>query len=480
MWHYLLWALGGGVIALSIVGVAGRWQYRQKPRVANELRKFFSVRHGGDLVLAQRSFPMHVAPDVSQELKRWLADDELSANVIGIPVTNTFMTEVGIGTLLSPSADEAYATSAVEFESIDVGEEQSVDVPKHVVWLLERRGGKAALFWTSSTQGIRGQFETRLRLETARLPGAASEALADGALECCAAAAKGGRAYRGKILSLERSENFGGSSAPIAVHKLRSVSRADVILPESTIALLDRNVLRFVEQRSRLAELGMPIRKGLLFYGPPGTGKTHTIHYLVGALKDHTTLLITAEQIAALSEYMTLARLLQPCVVVIEDVDLIARNRDESGACEQSMLNRLLNEMDGLREDSAILFILTTNRPKALEEALTARPGRIDQAIEFPLPDARGREKLANLYACGANIAPDVVQAAVRATQGVSAAFIKELMRRAIQFHLECRPNVERPQILQNDIDQAIDELLLAGGALNRALLGAGDGTHPP
>jgi hypothetical protein len=81
--------------------------------------------------------------------------------------------------------------------------------------------------------------------------------------------------------------------------------------------------------------------------------------------------------------YMELARLLQPAMVVIEDVDLIARDRGEMGGpCEEALLNKLLNEMDGLREDADILFVLTTNRPQELESALAGRPGRIDQASE--------------------------------------------------------------------------------------------------
>ena len=131
--------------------------------------------------------------------------------------------------------------------------------------------------------------------------------------------------------------------------------------------------------------------------------------------------------------------------------------------------------MDGLRGDAEILFILTTNKPEALESALAARPGRVDQAIEFPLPDEAGRRKLVRLYAAGASISEDVVLHAARVTEGVSASFIKELMRRAIQFNLECQTNSEAVRILQNDIDQAIDELLFAGGSLNRTLLGAGE-----
>jgi ATP-dependent 26S proteasome regulatory subunit len=134
----------------------------------------------------------------------------------------------------------------------------------------------------------------------------------------------------------------------------------------------------------------MATKKGLLFYGPPGTGKTHTIHYLASQLPGHTTLLITAEQVGLIDDYFQLARFLQPTMLVIEDVDLIARAREHMrSACEESLLNRLLNEMDGLREDAAILFVLTTNRPDQLEAALASRPGRIDQAIEFPLPNER-------------------------------------------------------------------------------------------
>src|SRR4030095_7038261 len=95
-----------------------------------------------------------------------------------------------------------------------------------------------------------------------------------------------------------------------------------------------------------------------------------------------TTLLVTAEQVGLIDQYMTLARLLSPSIVVIEDADLIARERERMDSpCEEVLLNRLLNEMDGLKEDREILFILTTNRPEALEAALTARPGRSAHAI---------------------------------------------------------------------------------------------------
>ena len=137
---------------------------------------------------------------------------------------------------------------------------------------------------------------------------------------------------------------------------------------------------------------------------------------------------------------------------------------------QEVMLNKLLNEMDGLRADADILFILTTNRPESLEAALASRPGRVDQAIEFPLPDAVGRAKLLRLYACGMTLADDLIETAVKRTDGVSASFIKELMRRTAQFHLE-RGGDGAPSAA--DLDAALDELLFSGGSLNRSLLGA-------
>jgi ATP-dependent 26S proteasome regulatory subunit len=214
----------------------------------------------------------------------------------------------------------------------------------------------------------------------------------------------------------------------------------------------------------------MPIKNGLLFYGPPGTGKTHTIHYLASQLPDHTTLLITAEQVALLDHYIQLARFLQPAMIVVEDVDLIARARDDMrSACEESLLNKLLNEMDGLREDAAILFVLTTNRPEQLESALASRPGRVDQAIEFPLPDENGRGQLIRLYACGLKLDAELVEMTVTKTKGASAAFIKELMRRAAQFHLQ---SGNGGLLQQQQMDSALEEILFSGGSLNVKLLG--------
>jgi ATP-dependent 26S proteasome regulatory subunit len=278
------------------------------------------------------------------------------------------------------------------------------------------------------------------------------------------------RSYRGKVLSFDDDDDYRGRSAGLMVHRLPPVHREEVILSEPTLRLLDRNILRFVESREALLRLGLSTRKGILLYGPPGTGKTHTIRYLAANLPGHTTLIITAAQMGWLGAYMGLARLLQPAMVVIEDVDLIARDRnDMGGPCEESLLNKLLNEMDGLKEDADILFVLTTNRPEELESALAGRAGRIDQAIEVGLPDEIGRGKLVRLYGRGLTLDAAIVDETVRRTAGVSAAFIKELMRRIAQSAI-AREGADCAN--SADIDEALDDMLFAGGRLNVKLLG--------
>jgi ATP-dependent 26S proteasome regulatory subunit len=139
------------------------------------------------------------------------------------------------------------------------------------------------------------------------------------------------------------------------------------------------------------------------------------------------------------------------------------------GPCEESLLNKLLNEMDGLKEDAEILFVLTTNRPEQLESALAGRPGRIDQAIEVPLPDDVGRTKLVQLYGRGLPLDQTIVGEVAQRTKGVSAAFIKELMRRIAQASIFRDSGTS---VVTGDIGEALDEMLFSGGKLNVKLLG--------
>jgi len=363
----------------------------------------------------------------------------------------------------------------MQYEEIDIGEMLPARCLRQALWLSRMENTPFALLL--SPESRYGQINGS-HLEIAVPPGEVGADLSRSLLKEVEDLVKSTASYRGKVISFEVTQRYSGDTGNLRVHKLRTVRREDVILPEKTLGLLERNVRGFIEQREQLKKLGLPIKKGLLFYGPPGTGKTHTIHYLASQLPDHTTLLITSEQVAYLDHYFQLARFLQPAMIVIEDVDLIARNREEmSGPCDESLLNKLLNEMDGLREDAAVLFVLTTNRPEHLEVALASRPGRIDQAIEFPLPDDQGRRQLIRLYACGLALADEVVEVVVKKTKHASPAFIKELMRRSAQYCIQNGgDNVLKPQAL----DAAIEEMLFTGGSLNAKLLGAsGVGREP-
>jgi ATP-dependent 26S proteasome regulatory subunit len=156
--------------------------------------------------------------------------------------------------------------------------------------------------------------------------------------------------------------------------------------------------------------------------------------------------------------------------VVIEDVDLIARERTRmSSPGAESLLNKLLNEMDGLREDVQITFILTTNRPEDIEPAVASRLGRVDQAILFPLPDDACRRRLIALYANGMTLDETTISDLVARTAGASAAFLKELLRRAT---LGAEMRQGGAAVERQDVDAALEELLGAGGTISRSLLG--------
>jgi AAA+ superfamily predicted ATPase len=450
------------------------WFKRDKPGVKGEASEFayqvigdhFAPTSTKQLTIVERIFPERARADLQRAIDRLLVDPITVVRFSGLR-SNFEFEGLSISDCMARNHHNPAELSPPRMLEIEIGEA----VPSHCLsnglWLLRVEGHPAVALLGNGMVG-----RNTLRFQLATLPTAEAKRFAENAFKVIEETIRKGESYRGKILSLETNDSsYGGTIAEIKVHKLRKVTRDELVLPESTVEQLERNIIRFVEQRDEIARYGLSTKKGLLFYGPPGTGKTHTIHYLAAALPKHTTLLITGEQIGKLSDYMELARLLQPSIVVIEDVDLIGTDRSQSSVCEQTVLNNLLNEMDGLKEDAEILFLLTTNRPQALESALAARPGRVDQAIEFPLPDAKGREKLIRLYAKRLAIDEPLMAELVRRTEQVSAAFIKELTRRMLQFHLE---RGGEGTLSHDDVDRALGEMLVRGGRLNLKLLGFG------
>lgn len=427
------------------------------------LARHFAGVPQDQLVTTSRRFPGHMQADVQAAVDKLF----VAAAIRFFGLFERHRYETLTLAALSQSGEAAIAIAPAQYQDVDVGENQPVKCLNNGLWLC--RAGDLRYAVMLSFHREYG-YEAGMCVEIAVPAGQVGSEFTQRCFSELEAAINASRSYRGKVLSLDADSDYRGRSKGVMVHRLPPVARDEVILPEATLKLLDRNVLSFVRSREGLRRLGQSTRKGILLYGPPGTGKTHTIRYLANNLPGHTTLIITAGQVALLGQYMSLARLLQPALVVIEDVDLIARDREQMGGpCEESLLNRLLNEMDGLKEDADILFVLTTNRPEQLESALAGRPGRIDQAIEVPLPDAAGREKLVRLYGRGLKLRKAIVTDAVRRTEGVSAAFIKEMMRRTAQSSIERDGGAS---VTSEDLAEALDDMLFTGGKLNIKLLG--------
>ena len=188
--------------------------------------------------------------------------------------------------------------------------------------------------------------------------------------------------------------------------------------------------------------------------------------YLSHLMPDRTVLLLTGAALHAVGPACRMARDLAPSMLVLEDVDLVAEDREYGHST--SVLFELLNEMDGLGEDTDVVFVLTTNRPEAIEPALASRPGRVDLAVAMPLPDADGRRRLLDLYGQGLELDVRDLTRFVTATEGATPAFIREALRRAALQAAE-RGN---PRISDELIANAIDELNDATGQLTQSLLG--------
>lgn len=277
--------------------------------------------------------------------------------------------------------------------------------------------------------------------------------------------------YRGHVLEVSVNP-MGG--VVLEFGDIPATARTDVVLPEAVLGRVERHALGVAAHRDALLAAGQHLKRGLLLYGPPGTGKTHTTRYLVGQLTGYTRLILTGRALHAIGSTAELARDLQPSVVVLEDVDLVAEDRS-FGPGSSPVLFDLLDAMDGAAPDADLLFVLTTNRADLLEPALAARPGRVDVAVEIDLPDAAARERLLALYgrSLALDLTDDETREIVERTDGVTASFLKELLRRAMLEAL--REDTGKQTITAAHVTAALDDLLDSTQQLTRSLLGVGN-----
>jgi cell division protease FtsH len=250
------------------------------------------------------------------------------------------------------------------------------------------------------------------------------------------------------------------------------LSDHDLVLPDHVLASIERHVLGIAAARDRLRLSGQHVKRGLLLHGPPGTGKTHTVRYLTSRARDHTVIVLTGGGLGWIRAAVGLARLLQPSIVVCEDVDLVAQERGPMPGYSNPVLFDMLNSIDGIEQDADVTFILTTNRADLLEPALAARPGRVDLAMEIPLPDADSRRRLLDLYGRGLDLRLGDPDAIVERTAGCTASFIKELLRKAALVAALTQQGHDRISVTDAHVTEALEELLDEASALTRVLLG--------
>ena len=276
--------------------------------------------------------------------------------------------------------------------------------------------------------------------------------------------------YRGHLLDVSLDPMAG---VVLAFAAPPGVTRDDVVLPSAVLGRVEQHALGVADHRDALLATGQHLKRGLLLYGPPGTGKTHTTRYLLGQMTGYTRLVLTGRSLVAVGAVTDLARGLLPAVVVLEDVDLVAEERS-LGPASSPVLFDLLDAMDGAAPDADLLFLLTTNRADLLEPALAARPGRVDVAVEISLPDAPARERLLTLY--GQNVplslTEEDVNLAVERTDGTTASFLKELIRRSVLESLHEDPALT--VVTGAHLARALDDLLDAAQQVTRTLLGVG------
>jgi ATP-dependent 26S proteasome regulatory subunit len=275
--------------------------------------------------------------------------------------------------------------------------------------------------------------------------------------------------FRGQVISFGR-DMFGQRAAALKFHTRPSLTADEVILPAETLAMIRRQVVGVAEHRDRLLAARQHLKRGLLLYGPPGVGKTHSVRYLVSELTGVTIIELSGDSLTLIGTACSVARTLQPAMIVVEDVDLIAEDRGMHPG-RHPLLFELLNEMDGLAEDSDVVFLLTTNRADVLEPALASRPGRVDQAVALELPDAEARRALFELYGGGLAVDVSRLDSVIERTENVTASFLKELLRRAAL--IAAAEGADEPLAVSADqLDAALEELLDTRNAMTRALLG--------
>jgi hypothetical protein len=419
------------------------------------------------LPVVSQIYPESDHPNLQLALER-IAENGPDWELFGLPVEVTHWSGFGLSNIASPGPHSPpFDSVAPAFVNVPVDVDEAKPCVSLGVWLLRDEHPLVVLM--SLGDPHRGTA-TGVKLEVMSVNREDGVAF----LARVQAVAHELNVYRGKILSFTFSEwgSFG-----LEFHRLPELTRSELILPEADLDAIERHTLGISAQAERLRAAGRHLKRGLLLFGPPGTGKTYSVMYLCSQMPGRTTVLLSGQAAPTLGQAAAIARSLAPSMLVLEDVDLVAMDRMMPGMGSNPLLFQLLNEMDGLDEDADVIFVLTTNRVDLLEPALAARPGRVDQAVEIKLPDEQCRRRLLDFYLRGMHVEVDDVDDVIARTEGVSAAFLKELGRRAALVAADSTPDGEALVVDHRHLVAALDDLLEHSTPILRSTLGASPGT---
>jgi hypothetical protein len=422
--------------------------------------------HGDDLAVVEQAWPAYEHVNVQAGLDAWLAEPGRVHELVG--VIGFQHREFGLAELLGASehGPGGLRPGNVARTNLPAGPDGEVRPCVRCGLYLVADGERhsAVLLRGPEPHSPHDNVTVQILSSDADFAAQAAAGIREQAIEH--------NVFRGQVLSFG-GEIFGHGQTLLQFHRRPTLGAAQLILPAEVLTAVQRQVIEVARHKDRLLASGQHLKRGLLLYGPPGVGKTHTVRYLISALVDTTVVQLTGDALHLIGEACSIARALAPSMLIVEDVDLIAEERGMHRG-HHPMLFQLLNEMDGLAEDADVIFVLTTNRADLLEPALAARPGRIDQAVELALPDSRARRALFELYRAQLTVDTSRLDTVIARTGGVTASFLKELLRRAavVAAIRGAEPDISRLTVSADDLDAALDELLDTRYAMTRILLG--------
>ncbi len=262
--------------------------------------------------------------------------------------------------------------------------------------------------------------------------------------------------------------SFGKSRAKLFTSSDKKVTFEDVAGVEEAKEEL-RDIIEFLKNPKRFSRLGGRMPRGILLVGPPGTGKTLLAKAVAGEAgvpflsisgSDFVELFVGVGA-SRVRDLFSQAKKLAPCVIFIDEIDAVGRQRGAGlggGHDEREQtLNQLLVEMDGFDPNEGIIVLAATNRPDILDPALL-RPGRFDRTVYVPKPDVKGREEILKVHTRNLPLGDDVdLKVIAKATPGLTGADLANIVNEAALIAARKNKDV----IEMEDFEEAKDKVLM-------------------